>query len=166
MFRISQAHQFSDEQAKCQFGNGVETLHWRHNDHDGVSNHQPHGCLLIRLFRRRSKKASKLRVTGLGVGNSPGPANSPHKGPVTRKMFPFGDVIMDNVSKMQSGCLTSETKQLFGKATELPIIEQDHTWSLELPVGVSKHQPLVCLLNNLFIVRRNETSKHRVSDPV
>ena len=41
------------------------TLHWRHNDQDGVSNHQPHGCLLNRLFGRRSKKTSKLRVTGL-----------------------------------------------------------------------------------------------------
>ena len=70
------------------------TLHWRHNDHDRVSNHQPHGCLLNRLFRRRSKKTSKLRVTGLCVGNSPGPVNSPHKGPVTRKMFSFDDVIM------------------------------------------------------------------------
>ena len=71
------------------------TLHWRHNDHDGVSNHQPHDCLLNPLFRRRSKKISKLRVTGLCVGNSPGPVNSPHKGPVTRKMFPFDDVIMN-----------------------------------------------------------------------
>ena len=69
-------------------------LQWRHNDHDSVSNHQPHGCLLNSLFRRRSKKTSKLRVTGLCVGNSPGPVNSPHKGPVTRKMFPFDDVIM------------------------------------------------------------------------
>ena len=69
-------------------------LHWRHNDHDGVSNHQPHGYLLNRLFGRRSKKTSKLRVTGLCAGNSPGPVNSPHKGPVTRKMFPFDDVIM------------------------------------------------------------------------
>ena len=65
-------------------------LHWRHNDHDGVSNHQPHHCLL----RRRSKKTSKLGVTGLCVGNSPGPVNSPHKGPATRKMFPFDDVTM------------------------------------------------------------------------
>ena len=72
----------------------LSTLPWRHNDHDSVSNHQPHGCLLNRLFRRRSKKTSKLRVTGLCVGNSPGPVNSPHKGPVTRKMFPFDDVIM------------------------------------------------------------------------
>ena len=70
------------------------SLQWRHNDQDGVSNHQPHGCLLNRLFRRRSKKTSKLRVTGLCEGNSPVPVNSPHKGPVTRKMFPFDDVIM------------------------------------------------------------------------
>ena len=72
-----------------------ETLQWRHNDHDSVSNHQPHGCLLNRLFRCRSKKTSKLRVTGLCVGNSPEPVNSPHKGPVTRKMFPFDDLIMN-----------------------------------------------------------------------
>ena len=70
------------------------TLRWRHNDHDGGSNHQPHGCVLNRLLRRKSKKTSKLRFTGLCVGNSPGPVNSPHKGPVTRKMFPFDDVIM------------------------------------------------------------------------
>ena len=73
------------------------TLRWRHNERDSVSNHQPHGCLLNGLLRRRSKKTSKLRVTGLCVGNSPGPVNSPHKGPVTRKMFPFDDVIMGSV---------------------------------------------------------------------
>ena len=70
------------------------SLRWRHNGRDSVSNHQPHDGLLNRLFRRRSKKTSKLRVTGLCAGNSPGPVNSPHKGPVTRKMFPFDDVIM------------------------------------------------------------------------
>ena len=36
-----------------------------------LSNHQPHNCLLSRLFRRRSKKTSKLHVTGLCAGNSP-----------------------------------------------------------------------------------------------
>ena len=49
----------------------THTLRWRHNGHVGVSNHQPHHCLLNRLFGRRSKKTSKLRVTGLCVGNSP-----------------------------------------------------------------------------------------------
>ena len=47
------------------------SLQWRHNECDGVSNHQPHDCLLNHLFRRRSKKAPKLRVTGLCAGNSP-----------------------------------------------------------------------------------------------
>ena len=46
------------------------------------------------LFGRRSTKMSKLRVTGLCAGNSPGTGESPGKRPVTRKMFPFDDVIM------------------------------------------------------------------------
>ena len=52
-------------------------LRWRHNGRDSVSNHQSHDCLLNRLFRRRSKKTSKLRVTGLCVGNSPGTGEFP-----------------------------------------------------------------------------------------
>ena len=47
------------------------TLLWRHSDRDGVSNHQCLDCLLNRLFRRRSKKISKPRVTGLCEGNLP-----------------------------------------------------------------------------------------------
>ena len=47
-------------------------LQWRHNGRDTVPNHQPHDCVLNRLFRRRSKKTSKLRVTGLCARNSPG----------------------------------------------------------------------------------------------
>ena len=46
-------------------------LRWRRNGRDGVSNHQPHDCLLNRLFGCRSKKTSRLRVTGLCAGNSP-----------------------------------------------------------------------------------------------
>ena len=53
------------------------SLQWRHNERDVVSNHQPHNCLLNRLFRRRSKKTSKLRVTGLCEGNSPGTGEFP-----------------------------------------------------------------------------------------
>ena len=47
------------------------SLQGRHNGHDGVSNHQPHDCLLNHIIQRRPKKTSKLRVTGLCVGNSP-----------------------------------------------------------------------------------------------
>ena len=53
------------------------TLRWRYNGRDSVSNHQPHDCLLNRLFRRRSKKTSKLRVTGLCAGKSPGTGEFP-----------------------------------------------------------------------------------------
>ena len=56
-------------------------LHWRHNAHDRISNHQPHDCLLKRLFRRRSKKTSKLRVTGVCAGNSPGTGQFPAQMP-------------------------------------------------------------------------------------
>ena len=66
----------------------------RHNGHDGVPNHEPRHCLLNRLFGPRSKKTSKLRVAGFVRGIHRGPGTSPHKWPVTRKMFPFDDVIM------------------------------------------------------------------------
>ena len=44
-------------------------LQWRHNERDGVSNHRRLDCPLNRLFRHRSKKTPKLRVTGLCEGN-------------------------------------------------------------------------------------------------
>ena len=47
--------------------------------------------LLNRLIRHRSKKTSKLRVTGHCEGNPPVTAvDSPQKGPLTQKMFPWG----------------------------------------------------------------------------
>ena len=49
----------------------------RHNSHNGVPNHQPHDCLLNRIFSRRSKKTSTLRVTDLCAGNSPGTGEFP-----------------------------------------------------------------------------------------
>ena len=55
----------------------VYPLQWRHNDHDSVSNHQPHDRLLNRLFGRRSKKTSKLGVTGFCVVDSSGTGEIP-----------------------------------------------------------------------------------------
>ena len=72
------------------------TLQWRHNERDGVSNHQPHDCLLNCLSRRRSKKKNQSSASLAFVSEIHWwSANSPHKGPVMRKMFPFGDVIMN-----------------------------------------------------------------------
>ena len=55
----------------------INALRWRHNELDVVSDHQPHDCLFNRLFGRRSKKTSKLRVTGLCVWKSPGTCEFP-----------------------------------------------------------------------------------------
>ena len=63
-------------------------LLWRHNGRDGVSSHQPHDCLRNRSLHQSS--ASLAFVRGIHMW----PVNSPHKGSVTRKMFPFDDVIM------------------------------------------------------------------------
>ena len=76
-------HEFKSYQTcnNCVILNQISSrfyaLQWRHNGHDSVSNHQHYDCLLNRLFRRRSKKTSKLRVTGLFVGNSPGTGEFP-----------------------------------------------------------------------------------------
>ena len=51
-------------------GSHGSALKCRHNERDGVSNHRRVDCLPNRLFRRRSKKTSKLCVTGLCAGNS------------------------------------------------------------------------------------------------
>ena len=48
-----------------------QSLQWRHNERDVVSNHQPFDCLLNRLFGRKSKETSKVRVTGLCTDISP-----------------------------------------------------------------------------------------------
>ena len=46
-------------------------LQWRPNERNGVSNDRRIDCFINRLFRRISKKTSKLWVTGLCEGNSP-----------------------------------------------------------------------------------------------
>ena len=53
------------------------SLQWRHNERDGVSNHQLHDSLLNRLLGCRSKKTSKFCVTGPCAGISPGTGEFP-----------------------------------------------------------------------------------------
>ena len=53
------------------------SLQGRNNERDGVSNHRRLDCLLSRLFRCRSMKTSKLRVTGLCAENSPSTGEFP-----------------------------------------------------------------------------------------
>ena len=65
--KIPRLHVYNLQEKEIQFS----PLQWLHNEPDGVPNHRRLDCLFNPLFRRRSKKTSKLRVTGLCEGNSP-----------------------------------------------------------------------------------------------
>ena len=84
----------------------VIPLNWCHNECDGVPNRRHLDWLLNCLFRHRSEKISKFRVTGLVRRNHRWPVDSPHKGPVTRKRFLFDDVIMVIMVKTNEQPLT------------------------------------------------------------
>ena len=71
------------------------TLRWRHNGRDGVSNHQPHDCLLKRSSSADQTKHQSSASLAFVRGIHRWPVNFPHKWPVTRKMFTFDDVIVN-----------------------------------------------------------------------
>ena len=66
------------------------SLQWRHNERDSVSNHQPHDCYSGADQRKHQSSALLAFVRGIHRWS----VNTPDKGPVTRKIFPLDDVIM------------------------------------------------------------------------
>ena len=127
---------------------------------DGVSNHQPRGCLLNRLFRRRSKKTSKLRVTGLCAGNSPGTGEFPAQMASNAEMFPFDDVIMYVRCRIRGIPRPGRAPHFLSKDQEYPGYPLQ--WRHERD-GVSTHRRHDCLFNRLFRRRSKKTSKLRVT---
>ena len=73
---------------------GYFPLKWRHNERDSASNHQCLDCLLNRLFRIDQRKHQSFVSLAFVQGIHRWSMNSPHKWPVTRKMFPFDDVVV------------------------------------------------------------------------
>ena len=69
-------------------------LRWRHNGPDGVSNHQPHDVYSVVYTGTDQRKHQISASLAFVRGIHRRPVNSPHKWPVTRKRFPFDDVIM------------------------------------------------------------------------
>ena len=73
--------------------------------HNYVSNQQPRECLL-NLFdsgadqRKHQSSASLPFARGIHRW----PVKSPHKWPVTRKMFPFDDIIMETIKTTRCVC--------------------------------------------------------------
>ena len=73
------------------------SLKWQHNERDGVINHRRLDCLLNHLFRRRSKKTTKLGVTVLCEANSPGNYEFPAQKASVAERISFDDVIMSTM---------------------------------------------------------------------
>ena len=76
-------------------------LEWRHNEHNSVSNHQRLDCSGADQ-RKYQISASLAFVRGIQRW----PVNSPHKGPVTWKMFTFDVVVMYKHFSWISDCHT------------------------------------------------------------
>ena len=73
-------------------------LQSRHNERDVVLNHRRLHCLLNCLFMPRSRKHQSSPLLAFVRGIHRWPGNPLHKGPVTRKTFPFDDVIIHPIS--------------------------------------------------------------------
>ena len=112
----------------------ILALQWRHNECDGVSNHQPHDPDADQ--RKHQSSASLAFVRGIHRW----PVNSPHKRPVTRKMFPFDDIIMEKPSPVYWGGLPQ-----WGCSVCVPI---HHIWSIG--IHDKTMQPIVCHIPCLY----------------
>ena len=71
----------------------LNSLQWRHNGCDCVSNHLMvvYSNVYSGVDQRKHQSSTSLAFVR---GIHRGPVNSPHKWPVTRKMSPFDDVII------------------------------------------------------------------------
>ena len=118
--------------------------------------------------RKHQSSASLAFVWGIHRS----PVNSSHKGPVTRKMFPFDDVIMGN-SPMRychaGGTLSSMTLifENMGNVTWYARCTNDKMeaslWKkYSVVTGVSNHRQLRYLLNSFFSLSPKKTSELRL----
>ena len=109
------------------------SLQWRHNEHNGFSNHQPHDC----LFKRRSKKTSRFRVTGLCEGNSPETGEFPTQRASNAENVSFDDVIMLSIFRLTTGTYMAGC------------VSHQKWWMMhQRPLGISSSSLNTC--NNAF----------------
>ena len=92
----------------CHYSGKIVPLQWRHNEPDDVSNHQHQDCLRNRLIRRRSKKTSRLPVTGPLWGEFTGDRWIPRtKGRLGGKCFHLMTSSLYARDDIRYGCVSS-----------------------------------------------------------
>ena len=126
----------------------VFQLQLRHNERDGVSNHQPHYCLLNRIYKARIKEKNKAQrhwpLCGEfpGDGEFPVTVNSPNKGSITRKCYHL----------MTSSCV-SETwhTDIIQRGNDRIVLLQGN-WSINKKNGINRalcHWYIGCITQTL-----------------
>ena len=132
------------------------SLQSRHNERDGFSN----TCVSIVYStvysgtdqRKHQSSASLAFVRGIHRWA----VNSPHKGPVAWKMFPFGDVIMwfDSCAEfIHYSCMPT------GKFYLHSIIPQSKLWNLNIYRGITRFE----LRNTIISFGRCSSSSMKLS---
>ena len=131
--------------------------------------------ILTSVYSSRSKKTPKLHVTGLCAGNSPVTGEFPNKGPVTRKMFLFDDVIMHIIWDILYSIIASPGARAPGDPCYGNISIHTHTWtdgvlSPRVPINVFTYSAVMLriygdvMLN--FLMTSSNGNIFRVTGPL
>ena len=130
------------------------TLQWHHNEHDGVPNPQP----FIQMQIKKTIKVSTSPAFARRIHQWP--VNSLHKGPVTRKMFPFEDVIMVTLSA-ETCFFYKEIGQNHGCPLSVSVRRQDiSSRGIDFAICMSPCQPWRrYVITHAIILSRNDWKK-------
>ena len=83
---------------------------WHHNEHDGITSILVvYSTICSGADQRKHQSCASLAF----VGEFTGDVNSPHKGPVTRNMFPFDDIIMSPGQHELNNRIISKVKSIY-----------------------------------------------------
>ena len=120
------------------------SLQWHHNEHDGVSNHQPHDCLPNCYSGADQRKQQSSASLALLRGIHQWPVNFLHKGPVMQKMFPFDDVIMlkSTMAQVMAWCLVAPIhylNQCWLIISEVPYHSHESNFTESAPDNILCH---------------------------
>ena len=160
-----------------QFGAKLPSLQWHNNVRDGVSNHRHLDCLLNRLFRKTvcSRKHQSSTSLAFVRGIHRWPVDSLHKGPVTRKFFPFDDIIMLlsvnwNYGHRFQWILYQSTIIFFPEnVLEIvvckcgPLCSCPNTWNLVYVAHRTCYINHICFFSSLFVFYSNSTKQRWIN---
>ena len=110
--------------------------------------------------RKHQSSASLAFVRGIHRG----PVNSPHKGPVTRRMFPFDDAVMvrnEIMDAMLWGTVYALTRVLFWCLSYFGVYDKHQNTPLGNTVHSSPHQPLTLRHSRWSLLISHQTLSKR-----